>query len=311
MQYTAIFIFFALIVVLILSRCRGAESGKSNWREWIKKNQNDRWIIVENSMANPFSNLSFSKFSAILQDKKDSLLQIRVDGDKRLPNFGWTREMFEDKSSEQKQILEDLRGLRKILDQSSELSCHVGYCKGYIYLILSGVRIIQDSNNYIQKIRSGLKSWKQLKGYPIRLVVVEDDDFKQTQEIITMYHWSADNSVLQRKFILISEVNEINNSNVGNELKWEFNTECDLLLRWIEQYRPVAIEWAENKLGFKPEWDNTYQYQSLEGRPGSKLAFSYYDPKRKKTGTVIGEVYVGEEGIYNLQLSRENPFDLN
>lgn len=311
MHYTGIMIFVGLLLVLNLVRCRGQESAKSNWKEWIKKNQNDRWIIVESGIKDPFRSLSFSTFSVILQDKKDSLLQIVMEGDKRLPDFGWTKEMFEGNATEQLKILEDLRGLRKLLDQYSELLYDVGYRKGYIYLILSGVEITNDGNSHIQNIRNGLNNWKKMKDYPMKLVVMKEDDFIQTHEIVTMHDWAGDNGQLQRKFILISEVNDANISNVHNELKWEFNTESDLLLQWIEQYRPVAIEWAETNLGFKPEWENTSQYQSLKGRPGSKLAYSYYDSKRKKTGTVIGEVYVGKEGIYNLQLSRENPFDLN
>ncbi len=295
---------FVIVIGFVLTRCKSQSSQKESFESWLELQYPGRFTILYNHVSDPIKNFSFSVNRVFIADKSDPDLQIMFKTDKRQASWGLDKNQLDKMITDQSEILNDCRSLRNALDQNGLQSVKIGYLEGYMHLLFLEY---PDSNSFNDKVKICAKvilDWDQLDTYGVRFAVVEEDKGNNLKPIISIYDWFDDNWLIQRKFVLIADLNEEDRKKKYFEPKWIFNKSCDLVTDWTKLYQEDAKKWAEEKLHQTITIQDISEFEPLNKGYGVVFTYYYNTDKKENAGIINGECILGLKGIKNLRLTK-------
>ncbi|MBK8484639.1 MAG: hypothetical protein IPL31_09935 [Saprospiraceae bacterium] len=305
-------IVIAIVICALLVKCIGKKKAPDGLDGWLDLHFPDQFKVIYTLTENPIKLLSFSVKNSVLASKSDSLLQIKIRWDKRLVGLGINKVEIDNSLIKAKAELADTRIL---LDQLKSSGLQKFSCCIY----LGDVRILifeEPTSNKraetLKQLLSVLSKWSAASKYGLVVDFMEAKSFgTEVGDIIPLVHWQQ-GSPWQRQNSILSIQNEPGYSFNPDtfEKKWQFNTESDRLLKWIDQSRPVALKWAKSHLKKSIELLSEVEYTIQENGMDVQIKFGFTQSSESTEqsnvdGYIVGIYVFDGDQFENLKFAQE------
>lgn len=301
-----------LLLVSFLYSCFGKKKTSDGLEAWLDTHFKGRLKIVSTRTSDPIKHLSFKVKNSVVASTDDSLLQFTIRWDKRADNLGISLDEVNAMLATAKVELEDARDLLNQIKKSdlSALSC--GIYNGNVRILFFAEPTPQYRIQLLEKLIPILEVWPKAKTYALALDIMEPKELgKELGDIIPAAHWERGDSWQLRNSIVTIRLDAGYTFDVKaiNQV-WQFNTESDRLLQWIEQSRNIASIWAKEHLKKPHQLLSQAQYSALEKQLGAQIQIPFsYSTKAEDSlnidGYITGDFLLDVGTIGPLILTKE------
>lgn len=286
-------IIVALAIGSFLYSCFGKKKKAEGLEAWLGTHFKDQLYIVSTQTADPIRHLSFKVKNTIVAHKDDSLLQIFIRWDKRQDDLGISLEEVKTDLVKAKTELADARSLLQLLKETGLTSFSCSIRNGYIRILIFEEPTPEYRLNGLEKIIPALQNWPQAKEYGLAIDFMEAKTFTtEFGDIVPLEHWErADRWQLRNSLVFQrSEVAYPLNVKTINQ-EWQFNTESDRLLEWIEQARILSDTWAKEHLKKTYKLLPQAQYSALDKQLGVEIQIPFnYSTNSEDSSSIDGYI---------------------
>ncbi len=302
-----------IIVGAYLLSCRTKKKEIGNLQDWIDTHYPGTLKVIETQTEDPIRRLSFKVKNSTVASLEDSMLQINIHWDKRQPGLGIIKSEVDSMLANAKKELSDTRHLLELLQSKGVEYFSCGINLGDIRILVFEEPLKKNRDERLVQLLEVLAGWPEADQYGLGVYFMEPKAYgEEFNEIIPLVHWHW-SAAWQRKNSIISLLFQPGYLSEPQKLKkmWEFNTESDRLLSWIDQSRPVAEKWAKMHLKrpftMPPEHA---EYEILSNALGVKIKFPFnYSTAAKESetydGYIAGEYLLDEKEFSSVRISKE------
>lgn len=305
-------ILILLAVSVFLFHCVRKKKEPDTLEGWLERHFPYRMKIVDTYTENPIRNLSFSKKKSVVADRSDSLLQILIRWDKREPAIGITKEEVNQLFAKAKTELEDARSLHALLKSSGMEKISTCIHLGDARILLYEQPAPEHRKSILENIKPVLAKWPPAKRYGLWIEYMEPESYRaEFEDIVPLALWlRADNWLLRNMILSIALAEGYEFDPDKLQKQWQFNTESNRLIKWLEQARPLAQEWAKSHIRKPLVFASEAEYQALEKALGAEFRFPFYEGAKPPdssnySGYILGDYFLDGERFENLRQSKE------
>ncbi len=273
--------------------CFGKKKKAEGLEAWLDTHFKDQLYIVTTQTADPIRHLSFKVKNTVVAHKDDSLLQIYIRWDKRQADLGISLEEVKNSLAKAETELADARALLKLIKETGLTSFSCSIRNGYIRILIFEEPSPEIRLQRLEKIAPALQNWPQAKEYGLAIDFMEPKTLNtEFGDIVPLAHWERGDRWQLRNSILYlrSEVAYPLNVKTINK-EWQFNTESDRLLEWIEQSRIHAAAWAKDHLKKPHQLLSQAQYSALDKQLGVEIQIPFnYSTNSEDSSSIDGYI---------------------
>ncbi len=304
-------IFILLAICLLLVQCVRKKKNTENLESWLKVHYQEKLKVIETHSDNIIRNWSFKVKKSVIADSNDSLLQIQIKWDAREPGLGISKEEIDRQFDKARIELQDAKSLFEELKASGMTSFSAGIQYGDAYILVFKPATPEQRQQDLRTIKKACDSWKKTNIYNLWIQLMEPAGFqKEFGDIIPLAHWVRLDSWHSRNMILsLNKEAGFDFDLPSMDKEWQFNTESDLLLKWIEKSRPLAESWAKSHIKKHVEFNAEVAYESLNEMLGAKLRYPFHNAGTSDSaavdGYVEGDYLFDRDSFQNIKFAKE------
>lgn len=306
-------IMLLLVVSAYLLGCRTKKKGIESLQDWLDIHYPKSFSVIETRTDDPIKQLSFKVKNSIVASEEDTLIQFRVHWDKRQKDLGVLKSEVDSSVVKAKKELLDTRSLLQILKANGLTNFSCGIYQGDIRILLFEDPLKKIREEHLKQLIGKLSDLPLALNYGLGIDFMEAKAYgAEFGEIIPLAHWfrsgtwQRQNSILQ----LLLPPEYVTDYDSLNTL-WQFNTESDRLISWMDKSRPIAEKWAKTQIKnpFILSQEST-EYEALDKGLGVRIRFpitysTTSDAEHIAKEYVVGDYLFDEDRFSTLRILKE------